>query len=192
MIVENLAFDKIVGIWGHDPITGQWEFVPCTYSGPLPENLELWKMQAGPGMDQFDVEYNALGQVYWDSNGGYNYSLNAAYWYQGGSGTNVAVIGPNIYVSGYGGALNVTIWVKNLAYAKQVGILFTTDNWATYQTAFTTYGRALGPGAPHQIQTEEWVLDASIVPGVGDQFAAFYTLGGVTYWDNNFGSNYSF
>ena len=64
-----------------------------------------------------------------------------------------AVIGPNVLACGpvpgddslpatqsgfvdSSGNLNVGVLVQNIAFQKQVGIVYTTDNWLTFKNAF--------------------------------------------------------
>ena len=71
VVVENLAFDKIVGIWGHSAGSGNWGFFPCSFDHSVPNNSEIWSAHIGSTeIDQFDVEYRVLGNIYWDNNAG--------------------------------------------------------------------------------------------------------------------------
>lgn len=197
VVVQNLDFTKIVGIWGRDASTGAWSFSPCSYSRSVPGNLEVWVGHQGrlpPG--QFDVEYQALGNIYWDNNAGFNYALDIAAT-EMGDGVNTAVIGPSVYAVEFvvdgAGNLNVDVLVKNLAFAKQVALVYTTNNWVTFQNAFGSYTRSFPPAvSPHQVNAELWNITVPVGAGTAGQFAAFYTVAGTTYWDNNFGLNYTF
>ena len=197
VVVENLAFTKIVGIWGRDASTGVWSFRPCSYSRSVPGNLEIWvghEDRLPP--DQFDVEYQALGNIYWDNNAGFNYALDVAAA-EGAEGVNTAVIGPNVLAVGFevdaAGNLNVDVLVKNLAFAKQVAIVYTTNNWMTFQNVFGGWAQSYPPATtPHQVNAELWNIVAPVGVGKTGQFAVFYIVAGATYWDNNFGANYSF
>ena len=197
VVVQNLAFTKIVGIWGHDASTGVWSFSPCSYSRSVPGNLEIWEGHEGRlPPDQFAVEYQALGNVYWDNNAGFNYALDVAAA-EGADGVNTAVIGPNVLAVGSevdaAGNLNVEVLVKNLAFAKQVAIVYTTNNWMTFQNAFGSWAQSYPPATtPHQVNAEQWNIAAPVGAGATGQFAVFYTVAGATYWDNNFGLNYTF
>jgi len=110
-------------------------------------------------------------------------------------GVSTVVMGPNVLVGGYqadAGNLNVQVLVRNIALQKQVAIVYTTDNWFTCHNAFGIYSRPFAPAStPHQLNTELWNI-GPVAAGTTGQFAAFYTVAGVTYWDNNFGLNYSF
>jgi hypothetical protein len=197
VVVQNLAYAKVVGIWGHDVSTGKWSFNPCSYSKSVPGNLEIWVggWDEGVPPDQFDVEYEVSGNMYWDNNAGYNYSLTPAAA-EGAEGVNTVVIGPNVFVGGYqadAGNLKVQVLVKNITFRKDVAIVYTTDNWLTSQYAFANYSRSFSPATtPHQLSTELWSIVAPVTVGATGEFAAFYNVAGVTYWDNNFGANYSF
>jgi hypothetical protein len=181
VVLENLAFDKIVGIWGHNPASGSWSFFPCIFERSVPNNREMWSAHIGTTeIDQFDVEYQVLGNIYWDNNAGFNYVLDTGAAHTDGVGT--ATVVPNVLAvaSGIepGGKLNVEVLVKNLAFAKQAAIVYTTDNWTTFHNAFGNFQR--------------WAISVQLTPGASGQFAVFCIVGGATYWDNNFGANYSF
>jgi len=195
VVVENLAFDKLLGIWGRDASSGNWSFHPCSFSRSVPGNLEVWTGSVGSPMDQFDVEYQAAGSTFWDNNNGFNYSLStdAA---QGTDGVGTAVINPNVLAVEWatsGGNLAVDVLVKNVAFTKQVAIVYTTDHWATFHNAFATFSQSFPPpNSPHQLNAELWTISAPLGAAATGQFAAFYNVAGTTYWDNNFGLDYSF
>jgi hypothetical protein len=195
VVVENVAFDKSVGIWG-SPSSGDWQFFPCNFDHSLPNNLEIWTAHIGSTeIVQFGVEYLVSGNIYWDNNDGFNYLLDTGAAHTDGIGTTV--VGPNVLAVAWGiqpnGTLNVEVLVKNLAFTKQVAIVYTVDNWTTFHNAFGGFQRTFPPATmPHQIQSELWEISVLLTPGAFGQFAVSYIVGGVTYWDNNFGANYSF
>jgi len=196
VVVQNLAFTKLVGIWGHDSGTGVWSFHPCSYSRSVPGNLEIWETSLGLPPDQFDVEYQVLGNVFWDNNAGFNYSLDVEAA-EGTDGVGTAVINPNVLAVEWqvdaAGNLNVDVLVKNIAFAKQVAIVYTTNNWATFQNAFGSFSQPFAPpSSPQQLDAELWEIVAPVGLGKTGQFAVFYTVAGSTYWDNNFTLNYTF
>ncbi len=110
-------------------------------------------------------------------------------------GVSTIVMGPNVHVGGYqvdAGNLNVQVLVRNIAFQKQVAIVYTTDNWFTCHSAFGIYSRPFASAStPHQLNTELWNI-GPVAVGTTGQFAAFYAVAGATYWDNNSGLNYSF
>ena len=48
------------------------------------------------------------------------------------------------------------------------------------------------PSTPHQLNAELRNILAPVGVGATGQYAMFYNVEGTTYWDNNFGLNYSF
>ena len=61
------------------------------------------------------------------------------------------------------------------------------------QNAFGSYAQSYPPAiTPHQVNAELWNIVVPVGVGTAGQFAVFYTLAGATYWDNNFGLNYTF
>lgn len=196
VLVENTAFEKVVGIWGHNANTDAWSFFPCAFSNSISNDQEVWKAHVNDTqIDQFDANYKVSGDVYWDNNAGANYVLNTGAAHTDGIGTvalnrDVMAVSWNVDA---GGVLTVGILLRNIAFAKQVAIVFTTDNWLTSHNAFGAFRRVFAPAtAPHQVQAEMWEVKAPVGVGKHGEFAAFYIVGGDTYWDNNFGGNYSF
>lgn len=82
----------------------------------------------------------------------------------------------------------VDLRVRNDAYDKQVGVLWTDDGWATVKTATAVYEEPLGDG------WEQWGVDVTVGQMASYQapreieVAAFATMAGNAYWDP--GNNY--
>ncbi len=82
----------------------------------------------------------------------------------------------------------VDLAVRNDAYSKHVGILWTRDGWQTVHTAHARYERSLGDG------WEVWGIDVEAGDFGGPsgppevEFATFVTMNGTTSWDtyNNY------
>ena len=195
VVVQNIAFAKVVGVWGHTSLAN-WAFFPCSYVRSVPGNNEIWHAHiTGAEIDQFALKYEVGGQTYWDNNSGYDYRLDTQAAHTDGIGT--VAIKPNVQVVALdvdpSGILNVLILVKNIQFEKTVAIVYTKNNWATFQTAFGGYSRSYPPASqPHQPNAELWEANVPVGVGVNGSFAAFYTVAGTTYWDNNFTLNYSF
>jgi carbohydrate/starch-binding protein with CBM21 domain len=83
-----------------------------------------------------------------------------------------------------GSTLTLNIGVQNLSFTKTVGIVYTTNNWATIGTAFGTFDRTMSSGL------EVWDVTVAVGSAPDVQFAIFYQVLGTEYWDNNFGANY--
>ena len=197
IFVQNLAYAKQVQILAHERDGGAWTFFPASYSLSVPGNGEIWIAHLGDTpVDQFVVQYQVLGATYWDNNSGYNYALqvDAA---EGTDGVGTALLTTSVQSVGFdldaAGNLTVDILVQNLAYAKQVAIVYSTDNWATFHNVFGAWQQSYPPfGQAHQVNAELWTLSAFVGAGNHGQFAVFYDVNGNRFWDNNFGSNYSF
>src|SRR5437868_6031106 len=95
VLVENLAFTKLVGIWGHDQLSGNWSFFPCSFSHSVPNKTEIWQSHVPDlQIDQFDVVYQVSGNTFWDNNAGFNYRLDTSAAHTDGIGS--AVVAPNV------------------------------------------------------------------------------------------------
>ena len=81
--------------------------------------------------------------------------------------------------------LYVKIGVQNLTYDKVVGIVFTTDNWTTVQTAYGTCS-----STEMNVLLELWKVAATMGSATEVKFAVVHRAAGSEYWDNNFGRNY--
>jgi carbohydrate/starch-binding protein with CBM21 domain len=197
VVVENLAFNKQVNIFGHDLGTGGWHPFPCSFAKSLPGNVETWTAHVNASrIDQFVVEYQVSGNTFWDNNFGNNYILDTQAAEET-DGVGTAVLKPEVLAVEFAvdaaGALSVDVLVKNIAFAKQVGIVYTTNNWQTFQNAFGVFQRGFPPATtPAQINAELWKVEAFVGAGQKWQFAVFYNVSGHTSWDNNFSLNYSF
>lgn len=84
------------------------------------------------------------------------------------------------------GYLNVDMRIENIAYAKQVNVVYTADTYGGRWYSFPAhYVGSLDDGFEH------W--NAGFNVGNRDSvitFALSYTVDGQTYWDNNGGLNY--
>jgi hypothetical protein len=196
VLVANVAFEKQVQILAHDSVSG-WNFRPCSFASAAPAGFEIWSAHLGsPAIDQFVVEYSVLGQTFWDNNGAANYTLDVAAS-EARDGTGSVALNPNVSVLNWfvdlSGNLRVSLFVKNLAFVKQLGLVYTTDDWATFHNAFGSYEQSYPPfGRPEQPNAESWSISAPVGIGSHGQFAVFYAVNGNTFWDNNLGANYPF
>jgi len=194
ILVDNLASQKVVGIWGRDAGTFNWSFAPGQFEQSVPGNGEFWRVGTPRKIDQFVVRYDVGGRSLFDNNLGNNYILDVAAA-EGTDGVGAAVIVPTVLSQG--GSINgsrqlvVGVAVKNLAFTKQVGVVYTSNNWTTAQIGFGIFQRQYQPGPlPTQAQVESWEVHAPVSASPA-QFTIFYTVNGATFWDNNFGRNFT-
>jgi len=129
------------------------------------------------------AKYTVNGTTYWDNNEWMNYKFPQV-------SDEFAVLAGNNFKVVLGTAsldaatLHVDVGVQNLAYDKVVGIVFTTDNWVTVQTAYGSYTWTMKSGL------EVWDVTAEVSVATEAKFAIFYRAQGSEYWDNNFSRNY--
>src|ERR1019366_797220 len=129
----------------------------------------IWEARIGSPIDQFGVGYQDLANLHWDSNGGHNYSLDTSAA-ESTVGVGTAVINPKVLAVAWqvdaAGNLAVDVLVKNIAFEKQVAIVYTTNNWLTLQSAFGIYSHSLPPASsPHQLNVELWQIVTPIGEG---------------------------
>ena len=181
IVVQNLAFNKQVSIWAQAGAT--WKHIYASHVQSLPGNLELWSAPASNSEEEFVAKYTVNGTTYWDNNEWMNYKFPQV-------SDEFAVLAGNNFKVVLGTAsldaatLHVDVGVQNLAYDKVVGIVFTTDNWVTVQTAYGSYTWTMKSGL------EVWDVTAEVSVATEAKFAIFYRAQGSEYWDNNFSRNY--
>ncbi|XXF79710.1 carbohydrate-binding protein [Myxococcaceae bacterium GXIMD 01537] len=195
LVVQNIAYEKQVAIHMRD-VSGQWIDLPASYVGPAEDGFEVWKVQhqfptSVPTRDlEFVAKYTVNGQTYWDNNNSQNYFL--------GRNDGPLLNGPHVLVNSAflraDGTLDVTVDLRNIAYAKSVTLVYTTNEgqtWhhvpASYVSGYT-YGYAYIT-SPNAQGVERW----SVSTNTGAQrvrFGVRYDVNGTYYWDTNFGWNY--
>ncbi len=181
IVVQNLAFVKQVSIWAR--VSSFWKDINASYVASLPGGLELWSAPASNSESAFVAKYVVNGTTYWENNDGWDYLFPQAF-------DEFVVLAGRHYpvvlgtASLGGGTLHVDVGVQNLAYAKVVGIVFTTNDWATVQVALGSYSSTMKSGL------EVWHLTTPVGAAVEVKFAIFYQVLGTEIWDNNFWRNY--
>jgi hypothetical protein len=185
IVVQNIAFQKVVVIDGTTGSGAPFADRAATFQESLPEGRELWRLTTGDQVLEFVVRYEVAGMTFWDNNGGANFTQPPVF------DEFDALIGrvPQVVLgtSGFSDATHVSVLaaVKNLAFVKQVGIVFTTDGWGASGAAIGQFDRMLKSG------NEVWKIDVPIGSAKQVDFAIFYRVNGQEFWDNNFWRNYS-
>jgi hypothetical protein len=209
--VANLAFSKVVAIHQQLP-DGQWEDINLTYSFTTTTGTEIWKgtsekyafafasNAASLHGEKLAVKYVVNGQTYWDNNNSANYTIvnsnrtdNSSFIYLI-SDYNIfnANLTPNtsgLYFDGTNSVVNVAADVRNLAFAKEVKIVYTTNDWATSASKALTFNNTESNNATGTF--ERWNGFVVLPKTAKVTYALSYTVNGQTYWDNNFGKNYT-
>ncbi|RUT28980.1 hypothetical protein EJP77_16370 [Paenibacillus zeisoli] len=196
--VSNLSYQKNVTIH-YTPGDGKWYDTSASYEGPTEAAREKWNFavstsnlnNSNPQLSnaqkiQFAIKYEVGGQTYWDNNNGQNYSISRF-------NLSSTILGKpyvlrasdTIYENTFAG----DVFVKNVAYSKTVKIVYTTDNWNTTKEGYATYSRP----ANSEESVQDWQFSFNnIGSNVSEiKYAISYTVNGQTYWDNNYGHNYT-
>jgi hypothetical protein len=204
MVVRSTASQQSVFV--HMSVGGgAWSDYGASLLTTIEPGLALWKIEVdpvSPASVEFVVGLTADGATYWDNNGGANYQLGL----NDGpllNGTNVLLDFAQMTpaVSSISGTPNVFggIDLRNIAYAKDVTVVWSDDDWQTVHTTPATYvsGYSLNNGpevpSPNPEGFESWSFGFAFdsAQATSAQMAITYTVGGQTYWDNNFGQNYT-
>jgi hypothetical protein len=209
------SFDILTTTFGHQKLVyvhlkesdGAWVDVPASFVETLPDGREVWRAwvlygqgacpteKLAPDTFELAIKVSASSGDTWDNNGGANYKAAKA----SGSllvGTNVVAGGMSVYVQSDGvRTFYADAFVRNLAYTKNVDVVYSTDAWQTMKTAPLAYTNlyVIGYGSyasPNSNGTEVWNRpNVTFAAGCID-FAIRYRVNGAEYWDNNFGRNY--
>ncbi|MCX9155507.1 CBM21 domain-containing protein [Niveibacterium sp. 24ML] len=207
-LVKNMAYAKEVYVHLKKP-DGSWIDVPLAYSRPADNGREVWaanyqdSTETGPIYQSWDLEfalrYKVNGQEYWDNNGGANYKQakdSGSLMPQAPVLARYVDTGNPVVV--YGNRYYGSVSVKTLGANRQAEIRYTTDGWKTSKTAWAVWNgdfwRSYYSSAtnPNQYGVEELAFGLQLAPGATRiEYAVGYTVDGKTYWDNNYGRNYS-
>lgn len=101
------------------------------------------------------------------------------------------------YTDSYDVYFQGQILVRDLAYNKVVAIRYTTDGWQTWKDLNAKYAFKQGDQETWRFVTGmynfpcagPWVSITEAVD-IDFDFAVYYKVNGVTYWDSNGGSNF--
>jgi hypothetical protein len=193
--VKNLSYEKEVGV-RHQLTNGTWTNIPASYFTSTADGYEIWKTANssyyGSQMGSEYVVYATQnGQTSWDNNGGQNYSLLNGDGVQLGSGVGVL----QSSFSYYSGRAYFYLDVANIAYNKEVKIVYTTDNWNSSDVVYAYYNSGYAYGyayvqSPNQAGFERWSASVAVSDANNFQYFIEYNANGQVYYDNNYGANY--
>lgn len=186
---------------------GSWADIPLTFNRAASVGRELWTYEIFSALPEianaadpyvFAIKYTVNGTTYWDNNNGanYTYSKNLGTVLFGGTNVYHGNYQPTYYGGGNYTQFTGSVTVKNLAYSKQVKVLYTTNNWTTVKTAtanfYPTYwtNNYTQLSNPNYYGFEEWTFALDVGAATSVDYVFQYTVNGQTYYDNNFGRNY--
>ncbi len=190
--VENIAYAKNVTIhYSFDGI--DWYDCAAEYYKPTWGNREAWKFTTpgkypgyrGTVTVHFAIKYEVNGQTYWDNNDKQNYSVAAGYYTPTYFDFGVGGIANELSYS-YDGGVKGYLQLKDLAYEKDVKVIYTTDNWSTTNEVQAEYVRT----SEIKNYVQQWGFDIP-TDSADLKYKLSYTVNGVTYVDDNFGEYYT-
>lgn len=149
----------------------------------LHDGRERWRLETAVPVHRFSVKYNVAGVTFWDDNNGQGYHLSlVADGFAALLGHSYQIVlGAASLVDGW---LTAVAGVRNLAYDKQVGLLYSTDDWASFRPGAGRYR------STHVTGTEVWTTRVDVGDADHVSFAMFVRAAGAEHWDNNFGADY--
>lgn len=181
IIIKNLGHEKEVSVWVEK--NDVWEERAAEFSESMTDNVEKWIAPVNQEDHEFAIKYKVNGLTYWDNNGGINYMIPEVH------NKAAVVIGREFPVllgssSLVKNKLKIHIAVQNIAYQKEIGVIYTTDNWENCHKAIARYSWSMISG------TEVWSVNLNLGGVSNVDYVLFYQVNGCEYWDNNFNRNY--
>jgi Carbohydrate/starch-binding module (family 21) len=198
--VANIAFQKDVALH-YQKADGSWAERSLTFQNNFGD-YDLFTANFNDLVTtQFVIRYSANGRTFWDNNNSANYQIDSG---------RPNVVGNNVVLNkavarrgteAGGGFVFTTSWVEgeiyvnNLSFNKNVGILLTANGWKNFQDTNASFGGVISVATGlsevevWKFKTPELNLDES-TPDF--RFAVFYNkpITGEWFWDNNFGQDY--
>ncbi len=211
--VANIAYQKQVFVH-HKLADGTWADLPLRFHQAADPGTEIWKLDTSYGGyynsyilgnqdlgNEYVLKYVVNGQTYWDNNNGQNYKVTNPYGSDGTylrEGVNILADTYKSYFSSFNSTVTLYADLRNLAYQKNVTLVYTTDNWRTVRRAPLNFMQyySTGNGStltnPNANGIERWSVNVQLDPSVSSiTYALSYQVAGAEYWDNNFGRNYT-
>ncbi|GKX29357.1 glycogen-binding regulatory subunit of S/T protein phosphatase I [Vallitalea longa] len=193
--IKNLDYDKKVTVHFKYNDT-DWKDVPASYYKTLPNGYEIWKFETpytnkvkyqycGDNYCKFAIKYEVNGNTYWDNNNGRDYYLSQS---KHSIELSKCKIGESQF---YKNSRQLWFYIKDMGNNKNIKLRVTNDNWATYKDYDCNYVTSY-PNGVEEWYINLWKNDIDTTPSPSSQYVLYYTVNGMTYWDNNFGENYSF
>ncbi|MCM0084414.1 CBM21 domain-containing protein [Geomonas sp. Red32] len=199
--VENLAFAKDVALH-YQQQNGTWSEVPLTWQKNFNDYDNFILNDDQIYIKRFALRYSVDGVTFWDNNGGADYRFDEIHPNTVGGNVVLNLATAHRGTEAGGGFVFTTSWVdgeiylNNLSFNKKAGIRLTANDWGSFEDTFASFAETV-PVAEGISEVEVWKfkspelnLDES-TPGF--KFAIFYTDldSGETFWDNNFGRDYT-
>ncbi|HCW05171.1 MAG TPA: hypothetical protein DGK91_11980 [Clostridium sp.] len=181
-----------------------WTFIEAYFVRKASNGIYVWDFETPLNLPdrkdkdflcRFAIKYEVDGKEYWDNNKENDYYLWTKYEYDDDNDLRYVLGNINVSVIDFGRACDYnksskdylagTIILRNLYYSKEVRVRYTTDNWKSFKEERAYY----------KWNNSDFIeLWSFVIPDIPKddkvQFCISYTVGGKTYWDNNFQDNY--
>ena len=203
--VNNLAYNKEVSVFYGSG--ANWKTSDASYYKTLDNGDEIWKSSCEVWTDyvtpghvnplsystNFAIKYKVNGTEYWDNNNGANYYMAIGMGNGPSIVTNKEILleKSSLVPTGSLYTFEITFFkvdliVKNISYDKDIKVIYTTNNWESQGAVIGIYSGDLENGY------EKWKASGGMWDGAHElEYYISYEVNGVTYYDNNFGENYS-
>lgn len=187
-ITIHYAIDNDLTKWYND--TTSCKYYAESLNGALGTREILYFKKQIKSKITFAIKYSRPGaRDYWDNNGGKDFVVGF------GTGIPTMVLGSSSIALEkftamtnsvkYQKVITGSVVLKNLAYTKDVKIVYSTDSWKTSKSAVVNYGENF-------YGNERWNFSAYLDYTVTTaKFKLVYVVNGQTYVDDNFGKFYT-
>ena len=192
--VANIGYAKVVVLHTYGPTPADYPLPWLEWRGDH-DIFGTPDQQSVPEVNEMAVSYTVNGQTYWDSLFGHNYRIQTAHTFVGGN-VMLARARTDVGSAWHERVIRGELYVNNIAPWKAVGIRLSADGGSTWMDMPATYAGTRTDGAYNNAGVAElWQFTTpSLNPSSSEfRFAAYHRdlPSGITYWDNNFGHNYS-
>ena len=196
--VEKPSYDRTVTIhYANNGDLTKWydDTTSCKYYAESPNGAPgtreiLYFKKQITNKIRFAVKWSRPGlQDYWDNNGGLDYTVGVGTYDQSMIlGLNNIAMEKFVTTKNtvkYQKVITGSVLLKNLAYTKDVKIVYSTDGWKTSKSAVVNYGEKY-------YAFERWNFSAYLDYTVTNaKFKFVYVVNGQTYVDDNCGKYYT-
>ena len=206
MLVENVAFDKIIDVaWAGED--GVWHTLPATYHSTIDGSKEYWIARTAcalvpdetlPGNVEFALRYRVGGDEYWDNDHGQNYSIQAD------SGIVVADERPLLHIRFERGladgqsVLPIVVAARRELQARSVTVHWSVDGWKTTHRTSCRFRRNYWDSEflsnarnPNQYGCQIWATALKVDDAWRVQYRISCETRQQVLWDDNYGNGYA-
>lgn len=184
VILKDLSYEKKVSIFGDfGKPGGDWESKACKWKEfVIEDQYERWEVAEKQRVNEFVIKFDVDGKTYWDNNGGKNYILpkESGFFVILGNEFPIA-LGSASFINAI---FKVQIAVQNLAYKKDVSVVFTQDGWKSHKVIDAVHSWQMVSGV------DVFSCQTKLASSSPVEFALCCKMNGQEYWDNNFYQNY--